>query len=216
MSGAHTVIDVWDGTPSGPRDRDTNSYDSAAALRAMARVPYVTTEELEPEYQEMIVSSLQPGKTRNVYAAIGNNPAVLAGVREFFGSLWSDSGLTDRQRELVILTAASEIGSVYEWHQHANIALGVDIEADEIGAIARDDRTPFSTTEAALIGYTRAVAQGRVESPHHEAISEHFDDRTIVGIATTAAGYAALGNLIDALGVEIEAGEEFIGWEPGE
>ena len=182
----------------------------------MARVPYVTTEELDPEYQEMIVSSLQPGKTRNVYAAIGNNPAVLAGVREFFGSLWSDSGLTDRQRELVILTAASEIGSVYEWHQHANIALGVDIEADEIGAIARDDRSPFSTAEAALIGYTRAVAQGRVESPHHEAISEHFDDRTIVGIATTAAGYAALGNLIDALGVEIEAGEEFIGWEPSE
>ncbi len=182
----------------------------------MARVPYVTADDLDPEYRDHIVSSLQPGKTRNVYAAIGNNPAVLNGVREFFGALWSDSGLTDRQRELVIITAASEIGSVYEWHQHANIALGVGIEPAEIAAVARDDRSPFPAEEAALIAYTRAVAQGRVGDPHHEAITEFFDDGTVVGIATTAAGYAALGNLIDSLGVEIEEGEEFIGWDPTE
>lgn len=182
----------------------------------MARVPYTTAEELDPEYRDLIVSSLQPGKTRNVYAAIGNNPAVLEGVRAFFGSLWSDSGLTDRQREIVILTAASEIGSEYEWHQHANIALDSGVETAEIGAIARDDRTPFSGKEAALIAYTRAVARGRAEDPHHAAISEYFDDETVVGIATTAAGYAALGNVIDALGIEIETDEEFIGWEPDE
>lgn len=181
----------------------------------MARVPYASKEDLDPEYHDLIVSSLQ-GKPRNVYAAIGNNPVVLKGLRQFFGSLWTDSGLTDRQRELVILTAASEFGSTYEWHQHTNIALGVGIEAEEIAAIGRDDREPFSSTEAALIAYTRAVARGRVEEPHHIAISEYFDDSTVVGIAATAAAYAALANLIDALGVEIEAGEEFVGWAPSE
>jgi alkylhydroperoxidase family enzyme len=180
----------------------------------MARVPYVTAEELAPDNRELIVSSLQPGKTRHVYAAIGNNEEVLSGVREFFGSLWSNSGLTDRQRELVILTAASEVGSAYEWHKHANIGLDAGLTREEIGAIARDDRTPFSPTEAALIAYARAVASGRVEDPHHEAIAEYFDDETIVGIATTAAGYAALGGVLDALDVEIEADETFIGWEP--
>lgn len=74
----------------------------------MARVPYVTEDELDPEYREYIVSSLQPGKTANVYAGIGNNPAVLKGLRQFFGTLWTDSGLSDRQREIVILTAASK------------------------------------------------------------------------------------------------------------
>lgn len=182
----------------------------------MARVPYVTADDLEPEYRDLIVSSLQPGKTRNVYAAIGNNPAVLKGLREFFGSLWTDSGLTDRQREMVILTAASELGSTYEWHQHVNIALSAGIDTDEVGAIARDDRTPFSSTEAALIAYTRAVARGRVEEPHHTVISEFFDDETVVGIAATAASYAALANMIDALGIEIETGDEFVGWEPSE
>lgn len=180
----------------------------------MARVPYTTPEDLDPEYRDLIVSTLQPGKTVHIYAALGNNPDVLAGMRELLGSVWSDSGLTDRQREIVILTVASEIESAYEWHQHTNIAFDVGLGADEMGAIGRDDRSPFSTAEAALIAYTRAVAQGRVEEPHHSAISEFFDDKTMVGITATAASYVALGTIIDALGIEIEADETFIGWDP--
>ena len=182
----------------------------------MGRVPYVTADELEPEHRDLIVSSLQPGKARNVYAAIANNPAVLAGMRGFFGALWTDSGLTDRQREIVILTAASEQGSMYEWHQHTNIGLNNGLDLEEISAIGRDDRTPFSAAEAALIAYTRAVAQGRVEDPHHIALAEFFDDETIVGIATTAATYAALANVLDALDVELESGETFISWDPAD
>ena len=106
----------------------------------MPRVDYVTQEEIGEEYADLIVSSLQPGKRANVYSAIGNNPAVLAGFREFLGSLWEHSGLSDRQREIAILTAASEIGSEYEWHQHVNIATDAGLTREEIAAIGRDDR----------------------------------------------------------------------------
>lgn len=182
----------------------------------MARVPYVTQDELDPEFRELVVSSLQPGKTVNVYSAIGNNGEVLRGLRSFLGALWNHSGLDDRQREIVILTAASEIGSTYEWHQHVNIAAGAGLTVEEIGAIARDDRTPFSPAEQGLVAYARAVARGRVEDPLHDAMAEHFDDETIVGAAATAAGYVALGRVIDALGVELESGDEFVGWVPDE
>ncbi|MFB6123967.1 MAG: carboxymuconolactone decarboxylase family protein [Haloferacaceae archaeon] len=179
----------------------------------MARVPYVTQDDLDGEYQDLIVSSLQPGKTVNVYSAIGNNQEVLGGFRAFLGALWSDSGLTDRQREIVILTAATEIDSAYEWHQHVSIAIDAGLDEAEISALARDDRSPFSTAEQALVAYTRAVARGRVNDVLHEAASEHFDRETLVGAAATAAGYVALGRVIDALGVEIEAGDEFVGWD---
>jgi alkylhydroperoxidase family enzyme len=180
----------------------------------MARVPYVEQEDLDPEYRDLIVSSLQPGKTVNVYSAVGNNQEVLSGLRTFLGSLWSDSGLTDRQRELVILTAASEIGSEYEWHQHVGIAADAGLSPDEIAAVSRDDRTPLSEDEKAIVAYARAVIRGRVNGPIHAAVSERFDDETVVGIAATAAAYLALGRTIDALGVEIEVGDEFAGWEP--
>lgn len=181
----------------------------------MSRVPYVTRDELDPDYQDLVVSSLQPGTTLNVYSAVGNNQEVLRGFRAFLGALWNDSGLTDRRREIVILTVASELGSEYEWHQHVTIASNVGLTREEIAAIGRDDRSRFPDGEdQALVAYTRAVARGRVTDALHEAVLDYFDEETVVGAASTAAAYLALGRVIDALGVEIEPGDEFVGWDP--
>lgn len=179
----------------------------------MARVPYTGDEDLDPNYRDLIVSSLQPGKRVNVYSAIGNNQEVLAGFREFLGALWSESGLTDRQRELLILTVASEIGSTYEWHQYVNIATDAGVSKPEISAIVHDDQSPFSEEEHALVAYGQAVIRGRATDAHYETLTEYFDDEAVVGAATTAAGYLALGRVIDALSVEIESGDKFVGWE---
>ncbi|MDB2236854.1 MULTISPECIES: carboxymuconolactone decarboxylase family protein [Halorubrum] len=46
--------------------------------------------------------------------SLGNNPAVLAGLWSFPESLWTDSRLTERERELVILAVSSEIGNRHE------------------------------------------------------------------------------------------------------
>lgn len=181
----------------------------------MPRVPYVTRDDLDPDYRDLVVSSLQPGKTINVYGAIGNNQEVLRGFRAFLGAVWDHSGLTDRQREIVILTAASEIGSEYEWHQHVNVASNAGLTREEIAAIGRDDRSRFSDGEdQALIAYTRAIARERVTDALHDAVLDYFDEETVVGMASTAAAYIALGRVIDALGVEIETGDEFVGWDP--
>lgn len=180
----------------------------------MARVPYVDGDGLDSEYQDLVVSSLQPGRSLNVYRAIANNPDVLEGLRAFLGSLWNHSGLTDRQREIVILTTASEITSSYEWHQHVRIATDAGLDRGELAAIARDDRTDFPTAERELIAYTRAVVRGRVTDSLHDAVTGHFDERTITGVAATATGYLALGRVIDALGVSLEADDEFVGWDP--
>jgi alkylhydroperoxidase family enzyme len=169
---------------------------------------------MDEEYSDLVVSTLQPGKTTNVYSAIGNNGPVLAGFRDFLGSLWDDSGLTDRQRELVILTAAATTGNEYEWHQHVNIARGDIVSDEELSAIADGDDEVFEGAERALVRYARAVVDGEVTDEDHEALAEHFDDAAISGAACTAAGYLGLGRTIEALGVEVEEGDEFVGWHP--
>ncbi|APX97511.1 carboxymuconolactone decarboxylase family protein [Natronorubrum daqingense] len=180
----------------------------------MARVSYVRADELESEYEDLVVSSLQPGKAVNVYSAVATNPPVLKGLRQFLGSLWSHSGLSDRQRELVILTAAHEIGVGYEWHQHVNIARNADITDAEIAALARDDREPFAEDEKAIIAYARAVVRGRVTDSLHDAVVEYVGEEATVGAATVAAGYLGLGRVIDALDVDLEDGDDFVGWDP--
>jgi alkylhydroperoxidase family enzyme len=180
----------------------------------MARVPYRGPDEVDEAYRDYVVSSLQPGKAINVYAAVANNPAVLEGLRAFLASLWDESGLTDRERELVILATAAETRNEYEWHQHVNIASGGVLAPDEVAAVAEDDPAPFDASERALQEYARAVVRGDVTDAVHDAAAAAFDDRALTGAAATAAGYLALGRLIDAFGVEVEAGDEFVGWDP--
>lgn len=180
----------------------------------MARLPYIGPDELDEEYADLVVSSLQPGKRINVYSTVANNPPVLAGLRSFLGALWSDSGLSDRQREIVILTAASEVSNAYEWHQHVNIGDSVGLGGDEMAAIARDDRDALPAEDRPLVAYARAVVRGRVTDELHDAVAAELGPEATVGAAATAAGYLALGRLIDAFDVDLEAGHEFVGWDP--
>lgn len=180
----------------------------------MGRLPYVEKDELAPAYRDLVVSSLQPGKTINIYSAVANNPAVLEGLRTFLGSLWGESGLTDRQREIVILSAASEIGSAYEWHQHESIASVAGLSPAEIAAIGRDDRRQLPEEDATLVAYTRAVVRGRVTDELHEEVADQLGTEETVGAAATAAGYLALGRLIQAFDVDLESGDTFVGWDP--
>ncbi|MEM4782255.1 MAG: carboxymuconolactone decarboxylase family protein [Halalkalicoccus sp.] len=178
----------------------------------MARVPYVESEDVPEEYRDLLVSSFQ-NKPLHVYRSIGNNPEVLAGMRGFLGSLWTDSGLSDRERELVILAVSREIESRHEYHQHVTIARDVGIGDETIAAIGEDDIARLAGEERTLVEYARAVVRGEVDAVIHDEIALRYDEGTIVGIAATAMGYVALGGLIDAFDLELE-GEPFHGWEP--
>lgn len=179
----------------------------------MARVPYVDSEDVPEEHRDLLVSSLQD-RPLHVYQALGNNPEVLAGLRGFFGSLWADSGLSDRRRELVVLAVTNEIENEYEWHQHVLIGRQEGIDDDIIAAIADGDLGSLDEEDATLLRYALAVVRGTVDDADHDAISEHYDDSAVVGITALVEGYAALGGIIDALGVELEG--EFVGWDPRE
>lgn len=180
----------------------------------MARVPYVTADELPEEVRDLVVSELQ-GRPLHVYQTIANNPAILAGLRGFLGSTWTDSGLTDRQRELVILAAARVADSAYEWHQHTRIARDDLIDIEEIAAIGAGAFDELGDDDRVLVEYATAVATGSVDDADHEAVRAVLgDDAGVVGAAATAAGYLGLGRLIDACGVELEPGDAFVGWTP--
>jgi len=179
----------------------------------MARVPCAEASDVPDEYEDLLESSLQ-GKPLRVYQSIGNNPEVLAGLRSFLGSLWTDSGLTDRERELVILAVTSDIGNRYEWHQHVNVARDVGVDGDEIAALGAGDLAPFDDAETTLVEYALAVVRGDVDAIAHDDIAALYDDETIVGVAAVARGYDALGGMIDAFDLELEPGTEFHGWDP--
>lgn len=189
----------------------------------MVRIPYVDPADFPDEERYLLETSMDTEEfaetyrhlfsteTRNVHRAIGNNPAVLRGFRESNATLWNESGMTERQRELVILAVAREMDSRYEWHQHIRHALSVGLSPDEIRAITREDYADFPDLEAALLTYATALAHDGVKDEQYSAIAARFDDSTVIGVTMLASGYAGLARALTALGVEPE--EPFIGWD---
>jgi alkylhydroperoxidase family enzyme len=175
----------------------------------MTRVPYVDESALPTDRQDLLVSALQ-GKELNIYRAIGNNPAVLYGLRTFLGSLWRDSGLDPEGRELVILAVTGEIDSAYEFHQHVAIARDIGVSDSDILAVAAGDFDGFDPGDRRLIEYALAVVRGTVDDECHDALAASHRPETVVGVAALAGGYLLVGRLLAALAVETES--PFNGW----
>ena len=179
----------------------------------MARVPYRDPDDLPAEYRDLLYSSRDPDETANVFRALANDPPVLDSFRKYFGVLWAESGLDERERELVILTAARAADSTYEWHQHVRIARSVGVDDDEIRAIGSGDFATFAGREATLLRFARAVAEDAVDDARFASAAAEFDDSTLVGVAMLASGYLGLARALSALDVDVEADQEFVGWD---
>lgn len=196
----------------------------------MARVPYLSEEDLPPEYRRLFgptnpfVEAAQAEDSdddapwedtpwdgpQNTHRAIGNNPEILEAYRRLGASVWMETGLNDRERELVILSVAKALESEYEWYQHVRVALRIGIERDAIEALANDELESLTEAEQALVEYATAFATRSVDDGTHARTAEHFDDATIVGIGMLAAYYIGIDYMGDALALDLE--EEFVGW----
>lgn len=188
----------------------------------MARIPYANPTDFSDDDQQLLKTSMDvedlpetyhhlfSTDMRNVHRAIGNNPAILRGFRQSNAALWQESGLTKRQRELVILAVACTMDSHYEWHQHVRHALSANLTPAEVQAIADEDYDDFSDIETSLLAYAVATAQGAVGDECYAAITDQFDPSEVVGITMLASSYTGLARALDAMGVDPE--EPFVGW----
>ena len=188
----------------------------------MARIPYVTPEEL-PEDKRSLLDTLDDedeigerdhrleGGTLNVYRTLGNKVDLLAGFRAYGSTVWAESGLTPHEREFVILSTAHWIGSAYEWHQHVRVALDAGLSRAQIRAVSASELDRLEPEHAAIVEYVRAFVDGAVEEATHERITEHYDDEVVLGIGLLAGLYLGLGRVLQAFDVETEV--SFVGWD---
>jgi alkylhydroperoxidase family enzyme len=147
---------------------------------------------------------------RNIFRVWANNPAVMEATLEYLKVLYGQ--LTERQKELVILTVARAKGAAYEWHQHVDIAHGAGVSLEEMRAIGRKDYREFADGERALIVYTEAVQEGTMAPGIHEDLEAHYDASQEVAIGLLVGFYDGLCNYVNANQIPIEG--EFVGWEP--
>lgn len=189
----------------------------------MARIPPIELGEGQPSDRDLLQTSMHPESLdesyrhlfsrpeRNVHLTIGHNPAILDTFRTTNAEVYDGCGLSKREREIVILTVASESESRYEWHQHVRHALAAGFTRDEIRALGEGETDPFTDAEAALHRYVSAFVRETVDDSTHEELAAHVDTETLVGTAVLASRYVGLAKVLTAFDVETE--EPFVGWD---
>jgi alkylhydroperoxidase family enzyme len=178
----------------------------------MARIPLPTRDSLTDETALRRWDRMaEAGPVLNVRRMFLTNPDVELNA----GKLWQSTGLSPREREIVILRAAYTQQSTYEWHQHVRIATGVGLTAGEIDDV-RDwrDARHFTESERVLLAYVDEMAAH--PRPSDEAFAALSTGRTsgeIFAITMLIATYFQLAHVMAALDLETE--EPFVGWEVG-
>ena len=145
------------------------------------------------------------GTPPNLYRCLANHPRLVAAWSDFSKALRHDTRTPRALRELVILRGALLMRSEYEWAQHLRMARKAGVTEAQIRELAswRTSKL-FDAREKAALALAEAVTQGRVSDEVYAEAMRHFDHHGYVELSVTAAFYAMVGRMLDAMGVQLE------------
>jgi len=145
------------------------------------------------------------GTPPNLYHCLANHPRLVAAWSDFSKALRHDTRTPRALRELVILRGAQLMRSEYEWAQHLKMARNAGISDAQIGELASwKNSNLFDAREKAALLLAEAVTSGRVTDEVYAEAMRHFDHHDYVELSITAAFYAMVGRMLDAMGVQLE------------
>ena len=145
------------------------------------------------------------GTPVNLYRALGNHPALAVAWTEFANAIRHDSGTPRALRELMILRTAQIARSEYEWAHHLRMARKAGVPEAKIAALAGwRDSSSFDDRERAALALTEGVMACNVSDAVHAEVMRHFNDAEFIELSLTAAFYAMVSRMLDAMRVELD------------
>jgi len=167
-------------------------------------MPRVPLAEFEPALKKRL-DELWGGMPPNLYKALANHPKVVAAWSEFARTLRHDSRTPRALREILILRGAQLMRSEYEWAQHLKMARKAGVSEGQIQELSSWRKSSlFNKREKAALALAEAVTNGKVSDEVHAEVMRHFDHHDYVEISVTAAFYAMVGRMLDAMSVQLE------------
>lgn len=184
-------------------------------LEPVARA--AATTEVQAIYDDVFAPGRDPvaepgtatGSAGDFWTVLANVPEVIVHARTFADDFVrsEERELTRSQRELVIVRAAFNVESKFEYSQHRKFlrATGYpDGKAAEIPVWTTS--TVFGTDERALLALADEISLsgGRSQDSTYERLAEHFSPAAIIETAYIAAQYVMFGLLCRSLRLEYD------------
>jgi 4-carboxymuconolactone decarboxylase len=179
----------------------------------MSRVPEAVRDDFPEELKYVWDAVAEGREVPRIFKAMGNNPHLLRAYLRLGNGLWNHCGLDLPTRELVILRAALNKRSVYEWHQHVRIGRDAGLRDERIDALHNwQTSEQFDEREKVLLAYADAMSKD--EPPPAETLQRMVDTwglSTTIGVTLLVPFYEMTGKFLAAMDVQPE--EPFVGWQ---
>lgn len=179
---------------------------ASAAFAAEPRVAPVP-ESQWTDAQRALVTRFGPGgHATNALRVYLHHPVLAENILPFERYIASESTLTPRQRELLILRTAWLARSEYVWAQHADLARKAGLSGDELTRIARGPDAPgWTPFESALL---RSVDELFVDSYVSDgtwaALTAQFDTKQVMDAVFTVSEFTMVAGTVNSLGVLVD------------
>jgi alkylhydroperoxidase family enzyme len=140
-----------------------------------------------------------------------HSPPVAEGWNALLGALRNRTTLSPDLTELAVLRIAVLNDAPFEWTAHEPAGRRAGITGEQLAALRTDDPAAhpgFSAVQAAALRFTDASSrQVAVPDALFAALRAQLDDRQVVELAATVAGYAMVSRFLVALQVPAPEGE---------
>ncbi|MDR7083291.1 4-carboxymuconolactone decarboxylase [Arthrobacter ginsengisoli] len=120
------------------------------------------------------------------------SPKVGTALQALGSTLRYQIDLSDRARELAILTVAARLRSNFEQESHEAIAQALGFNEDELIAIRREDMTLFDPYESQVGQTVTALLNGDLDEAHWKAAKESLGARTVFELIALVGYYSTL------------------------
>jgi 4-carboxymuconolactone decarboxylase len=145
----------------------------------------------------------------NLYRALAHAPDLLRAWMDFAWLLRGHTATSRRLRELMILRTALLHHSQYEWHQHRRMAREEGVTETQVAELEMwRTSDKFDASEKAALALTDAIVAGDAPPEVIRELERHFGYAQRVELTVTAAFYAMVPRVLDALGVPVEGTEQ--------
>lgn len=176
----------------------------------MARVPYITREDLGAAEQPLYDGIVEPrgGRLAAVFSLLLNAPEMASLVGNVGAYARFRSQIPGAARETVILTTAREIGCAYEFTHHVPIARREGVRELVLDGIKAGNTRGMIPQESVFVDYAKQVINNKVNDATYTAVEHLLGRQGAVEVTVLAGYYTMLGLSMMALGVELEEGVE--------
>jgi alkylhydroperoxidase family enzyme len=172
-----------------------------------ARIPPLDPPEWTPAIRAMLDPAGSGRSIIGVYRTFARHPKLYAPRQLLSEHIRLQNTLSARVRELLILRVGWLGQSEYEWQQHVRTGRAAGLDTVQI-AIGPDGAGWNAVDHSLLAAADEIYRSDMVSDATWASLTPHFDTRQMIDVLTTAGGYRMVSTVLNALGVQLEAGGE--------